>query len=110
MIVMHDGEEAIHYLEACVARTPARTSPIPDVLLLDVKMPRVNGFEVLTWIRSQSELAHLPVVMFSSSDLPADLEASQKLGATDYWLKTADSQKLIGLVRELRDRWLPAAA
>jgi CheY-like chemotaxis protein len=81
-----DGERAIDYLTK---------NPCPDLLLLDLKMPKVNGFEVLQWIRDKPSLKGLPVVVISSSDLPVDKERAADLGATAFFVKRSDFEPLV---------------
>ena len=61
-------------------------------MLLDVKMPKLNGFDVLEWLLTRKDLEKLPVVMFSSSFQPEDIEKAKALGATDYLSKPMDSK------------------
>ena len=81
-----DGKLAIEYL---------REKAPPDVLLLDLKMPRMHGFEVLEWIRQQPALAKLPVIVLSGSNLPNDKARAKELGAKDYFVKDADWGALV---------------
>lgn len=83
-----DGEAAIAYLSGQTIFADRRRYPLPDLLLLDLKMPHKSGFEVLQWLRSQHFPA-LTVVVLSGSPLPADIQASLALGANGYWTKTA---------------------
>ena len=81
-----DGMEAIEFL---------RDNPPPDVLLLDLKMPKMDGFEVLAWIRRQPALEKLPVIVLSGSNLPSDKARAKELGATDYFVKDVDWGALV---------------
>ena len=74
--------------------------PFPEVLLLDLKMPRVGGFDVLTWI-SKQDLKNLHVVVLSSSHLEDDITQALALGAHDYRTKSADLEKLEERAKEL---------
>src|ERR1041384_3131904 len=88
IIHVRNGQEAINYLTGCAARLL-----LPELLLLDLKMPLVDGFDVLGWLRVISSSFQqwgpraLPVVVFSSSGLPADKEKAKELGAQDYVVK-----------------------
>ena len=101
-----DGEEAVAYLEK--ARIPAeqKQHPIPGLVLLDVKMPRKSGLEVLAWIRSQPELKRMPVVMLTSSDQPRDIAKSYELGANSYLIKPGGLDQLVEMVRTIHLYWL----
>jgi two-component system response regulator len=86
LIAVRDGEAAIHYL---------LTEPRPDLFLLDLKMPKLNGFDVLKWIRSNPDLSDLPVVVYSSSNLPEDQKRAKELGAIECFVKTSNLEKMV---------------
>jgi CheY-like chemotaxis protein len=93
----HDGEELIvHFKRAWRAAGSVLAS---GLLLLDVKMPRLSGFDVLHWIRDQAWLSNLVVVMLSTSDEEKDVERARALGAHSYLLKYPKAQTLGALVR-----------
>jgi CheY-like chemotaxis protein len=96
---VQDGEAAIAYLS-----NPANQQP--HFVLLDVKMPRRTGHEVLTWIRSQPSSAFLPVIMLSSSALPADVEKAYRAGANSYFIKSPDSDRLTDMLQVLVKHWI----
>jgi CheY-like chemotaxis protein len=85
-----NGKEAIEYL---------RDKSPPDVLLLDLKMPGADGFEVLEWIRKQPALQNLPVIVLSGSDLESDKTRAKELGARDYLAKNAEWEPLVNDLR-----------
>lgn len=95
-----NGEEAIELLRK------QSGSELPELVVLDIKMPRCDGFEVLQWIKSTPELMNLPVVMLSSSAMAADREKAAKFGANYYYVKPATLSGLVELARSLRERWL----
>lgn len=99
-----DGEETIGYLRQ--AKTAARGGP--DLLLLDLKMPRVSGFEVLMWLQAQQGPRIMPVVVFSSSNLASDIKRATLLGAHEYLVKPDDWDQWMPLVQMLHGRWLSA--
>src|SRR5215207_7271225 len=91
-----NGAEAIDFLQnAC-----ADSQPLPIAIFLDLKMPIVNGFEVLEWMRTQTFPAHMQVIVLSGSELQDDKEWAARLGATDYLVKPV---KVSDLHRFLRD-------
>ncbi|HUR46471.1 MAG TPA: response regulator, partial [Candidatus Saccharimonadales bacterium] len=92
-----NGAQAIKYLEALVREQPA---DLPVLVLLDLKMPMVDGHEVLAWIRSQPALRQLPVYVLSSSELQTDISRARELGAADYWCKPTALQDY----RQLADK------
>jgi CheY-like chemotaxis protein len=82
--IFGDGEEVLAHLRALLPAPPAASTCL---LLLDLKMPKVNGFEVLRWIRSQEAFRSMPVVILSGSEEPRDLQRARELGATRYLIK-----------------------
>src|SRR3954454_2203330 len=82
-----DGDEAIAYLEGCDKFKDRDEFPLPNLLLLDLKMPRINGFEVIAWVRKQQNLRFLPIVVLSSSSHDADLRRAYEMGVNSYLVK-----------------------
>jgi CheY-like chemotaxis protein len=89
LVAVSDGKEAMHYLQREAKYSDADQYPAPDVILLDLKMPRINGFEFLKWLRSQSPAHYrfIPVVVMSSSALRQDVDLAYALGANSYLVK-----------------------
>ena len=79
----------------------------PDLLLLDIKMPRKDGFDVLEAVRRDPATATLPVVMFTSSEAGADVERATKMGASDYVTKPLDAREFADGLRACIRRWAP---
>jgi CheY-like chemotaxis protein len=90
-----DGQAAIDWLSGKGVFQDRKKTPFPDILVLDLKMPRKSGFDVLEWVRSKPDLAKLPVVILSSSDHPGDVKRAEQLGATNYFVKSPSFQELI---------------
>jgi CheY-like chemotaxis protein len=92
MVAVSDGKEAMQYLEGTGKFSDTLLHPIPDVVLLDLKMPRINGFEFLHWLRSQSPMHYrfIPVVVMSSSALREDVDRAYALGANSYLVKPVE--------------------
>ncbi len=88
LLETHDGQQAIEYLSGAGGFSDRSQFPLPDLLLLDLKLPVVDGFEVLSWARSKNGFKTLPIVILSGSGLPEDRTRAQALGATDYFVKT----------------------
>ncbi|MEY2427674.1 MAG: hypothetical protein QOJ40_559 [Verrucomicrobiota bacterium] len=105
-----DGEAAIRYLKGEGAYANRAKFPLPDLLLLDLKMPKVSGFEVLAWLQTQPALDDIPVVVLSGSELEEDKLETAKLGANAFHTKPNDFRKAVKLVQELDARWLNGAA
>ena len=103
---VRDGQEAVDYLESRTPQVDHPGRPLPTVLLLDLKMPRLNGFDVLRWIRQQPGLRRLLVVIFSSSTESEDINLAYDLGANSYLRKPHHFEELQGLAKTLEDYWL----
>jgi len=104
--VARDGQEAIDYLNHQGQFIDTMRYPSPALMLLDLKMPRKNGFEVLEWLRQQPGLKPLIVVVLSSSSLITDINRAYDLGANSYLVKPGDFDMLIQLVKTLDSYWL----
>lgn len=103
--VARDGEEAIEYLSK-VQHHPSRCKfPMPLVTLLDLKLPKVMGIDVLKWARRQPWLCGLTVIVFSSSDILTDIEEAYRQGANSYVVKPHSHEKRINLARAIKDYW-----
>ena len=100
------GNEVVDYLEGARSFSNRSRFPSPDLLLLDLKMPRMDGFDVLAWLRQTPEKAGLPVVVLSGSDRAEDKAMAVKLGARDYYVKSADPQQTKSQLLEICSRWL----
>lgn len=104
--VVRDGEEAIDYLSGRGEYSDRDRYPIPLLLLLDLKMPKKSGFEVLDWIRDQPELRELSVVVLTSSKEAPDVAKSYRLGANSYLVKPAQLNDLVQMMLRLHGYWL----
>jgi DNA-binding response OmpR family regulator len=104
VVVAHNGEEALDYLY-CRGRYATRPNENPAVLLLDLKLPKVDGLEVLTQIRSEAALKLIPVVVLTSSREEKDMVASYKLGVNAYVVKPVDFHEFVNAVKELGVFW-----
>jgi CheY-like chemotaxis protein len=103
---VRDGTEAIEYLKVGSTPSTGQRQSMPAMFLLDLKMPRMDGFEVLEWLRGQSGLKRLVVIVLSASDLKMDVNRAYDLGANSYLVKPHDFDLLEGLARNLRQYWL----
>src|SRR5579862_8285726 len=101
-----DGDEAIKYLSRQPPYNDNKLYPVPDVIVLDLKMPKRDGFEVLQWLRDQNALKPAPVVVLTSSDRPDDIKKAKDLGAGSYYTKPIDFTKLVGVAKDISRRWL----
>lgn len=87
-----DGEELVSYMTGKDQYADRTRYPLPDMLLLDLKMPRKDGFEVLQWLRSQP-FDNMVVIVLSDSALPADIEKAMELGARQYHVKQPSTER-----------------
>ncbi|HEX5220698.1 MAG TPA: response regulator [Verrucomicrobiae bacterium] len=94
-----DGQAAVDWLSGKGKYSDREKYPQPDIVILDLKMPKKNGFEVLEWVRSQKGFENLPVLILSSSDVPEDAQRAYQLGATTYFVKSPTFQDVIQYLR-----------
>jgi len=104
VIVTRDGEQALDYLY-CRGEYKTRSSGNPAVMLLDLKLPKVDGLEVLKQIKSNGELRMIPVVVLTSSKEEKDMVASYKLGVNAYVVKPVDFHEFVNAIKELGVFW-----
>jgi CheY-like chemotaxis protein len=104
--VVRNGAEAIQYLKGQGHYTNRQLFPVPAVVLLDLKMPIMSGFEVLTWLRQRAEWKCLPVVVLTTSFYGPDIEKAYDLGANSFLTKSVDLDEFVGTVRQLCKFWL----
>jgi CheY-like chemotaxis protein len=98
-----DGDEAVAYLEQA-ATDPMQASPF--IILLDLKLPRRSGFEVLEWVKGTARLRRIPVIILTSSRENVDLERAYDLGANSYLVKPARPEALREMVEQINAYWL----
>lgn len=101
-----DGQEAIDYLSGAGPYTDREKYPLPCLVLLDLKLPKIDGLGVLAWIRRQPQLKGLVVVIFSSSSQPADVEQAYELGANSFIQKPSDMTITLEIAQLLKGWWL----
>jgi len=106
LIVLSDGEAALKYLEKARQEDHTEEYPIPQLVMLDLKLPRISGFEVLEWIRNHPRYRHLPVVVFSSSSMQEDVNMAYDLGVNSYLLKPVDYDQMIRVANLICEYWL----
>jgi CheY-like chemotaxis protein len=104
VIVTRDGEQALDYLYSR-GEYKTRSSGNPAVMLLDLKLPKVDGLEVLKQIKSDGELRMIPVVVLTSSKEEKDMVASYKLGVNAYVVKPVDFHEFVNAIKELGVFW-----
>ena len=104
VVVTRDGEQALDYLH-CRGEYKTRSSGNPAVMLLDLKLPKIDGLEVLKQIKSDGELRMIPVVVLTSSKEEKDMVASYKLGVNAYVVKPVDFHEFVNAIKELGVFW-----
>ena len=104
--VVRDGEEAIAYLGGEGAFADRDRFPMPILLLLDLNMPKMDGFQVLDWLRADPLLRQLPVAIMTSSDHDPHISRAYELGADSYLIKPPDATAMLNLVQRLHAYWL----
>lgn len=106
IVVAHDGVEALDYLFGRGAHAGRDLSNMPQVVLLDLKLPKLDGLDVLRALRGDERTKLLPVVILTSSNEEKDLLAGYRLGANSYVRKPVDFQQFTEAVRQLGLYWL----
>jgi len=101
-----DGEQVEKYLAGEDSFSDRSRFPLPGLLVLDIKMPKRDGFDVLKWLQGREDLKTLNVVMLTSSSQDCDIRKARELGARDYFVKPSDFDQLTKLVQTLAERWL----
>ena len=104
VVVARDGEEALDYL-FCRGAFKDRSSDNPAVILLDLKLPKVDGLEVLREIKSDANLKMIPVVVLTSSKEEKDMVRSYQLGVNAYVVKPVDFHEFVNAIKELGVFW-----
>lgn len=103
LYVVNDGEEALLFLRKKAKYTDV---PTPCLILLDLKMPKIDGFEVLENIKKDNVLKTIPVIVLTSSDRVKDINDAYQLGCNSYIVKPVDFEKFIKAVLEITEYWL----
>jgi len=104
--IVRDGEEAIHYLGGTQDYSDRTKYPLPSLVLLDLKLPRKSGLEVLDWIRQQPPLKNLPVIVLTSSKESRDINRAYELGANSYLVKPVGFEGLLEMVKAIGMYWV----
>src|SRR5437870_2564976 len=108
LAVVSNGQEAIDYLKGEGQYGNRGLHPFPDIVLLDLKMPLMNGFEVLRWVRQQPRLKRLPVIVLTGSVQDNDARLAYELGANSYVIKPTDFNQLLEMIKTLGNFWVGA--
>lgn len=106
IVVVRDGQEALDYLFAAGAHAGRDATMLPQVMLLDLKLPKVSGLEVLSRVRADDKLRGLPVVILTSSAMDRDVVEGYRLGANSYVQKPVSSEEFKEAIRRLGLFWV----
>jgi CheY-like chemotaxis protein len=101
-----EGPQAMAYLAGDGIYRDRDNYPLPDLVLLDLAMPKMSGVEVLKWIRGQNVVKKTRVLIFTSSEKPEDVKAANEIGADGYLLKPTKFDDLKKLVKQIHEEWL----
>ena len=106
---VRDGQEVLDYLQGAGQFADRAVYPLPQLVLLDLNMPRLDGFQVLEWVRRQPGFPALQIVIFSASGEPKDIHRAYGLGANWYLVKPHSMDELTDLVGRFKKFWLEGA-
>ena len=101
LVIVRDGQEAVDYLSGKGRYADRSAHPLPALLVLDLKMPRMNGFDVLAWLARQQDFKRIPVVVLSSSADELDVNKARQLGAREYFVKPHRLDELIKMMHQM---------
>jgi len=104
--IVTDGDAAVEYIGRTGAHAHRIGNALPELILLDLKIPRRSGFEVLSFIREHNPTKHTPVVVLTSSDQDDDVRRSYELGANSFLVKPIGRDALIEMARTLKAYWI----
>ena len=108
LVVVSDGGGAIDYLSGSGKYADRNVHPLPCLVLLDQKLPGRSGLEVLQWLRSQSGICTLPVLVLSASDFDSDVQTAYLLGANGYLVKPSRYEDMLAVAGAIKAYWLGA--
>ncbi len=104
--VARDGQEGLDFI---FNRNQKSNNPVPSIILLDLNMPRINGREVLKEIKSNKDFCHIPVIVFTSSEMRIDIDQSYMLGANCYVVKPLDFDQFSIVINQIEKYWTNTA-
>lgn len=102
---VHNGEEAIAYLTGSGKYADRTAFPFPSVIITDLKMPHLNGLELLAWLQKHPQCSVVPTIVFTSSTSSADVKTAFERGASGYMVKPVNFSELQQMVRTITDYW-----
>ena len=101
--VVKDGKEAISYMEKIV---PFANSLTPDIILLDINLPKMNGHEVLKYLKANNNFKHIPIIMFTTSSAERDILESYKNYANCYITKPVEVDDFLNVIKTIENLWM----
>jgi CheY-like chemotaxis protein len=104
--ILNNGQEVVDYLGGHEPYADREKYPLPIMILMDLKMPIMDGFQVLAWLRSRAGIKVIPTIVFSSSDLPSDITRAYELGANSFMTKSVTYDGLLLKLQTLSQYWL----
>jgi CheY-like chemotaxis protein len=106
LVVVRDGSAAMDYLAGKGRYADRAANPLPCLMLLDQKLPGCSGLDVLQWVRTESPVCTLPVLLLSSSNFDGDVQAAYLLGANGYLVKPASFEEMLAMAKAIKEYWL----
>jgi CheY-like chemotaxis protein len=106
LLIVKTAEEAVAYLQGEGRYRNRAEFPLPALILLDLKLPGMNGFDFLRWIRAQEGLATMRIVVLTSSDLMRDVNLAYQLGANSFLVKPVDFERFVEISQALNGYWM----
>lgn len=106
--VLTDGEQVLLYLEGRGAYANHEANPMPSLVILDLKMPRKSGFEVLEWLQEHQEYSVVPTIVMSASGIENDVRKAYHLGANTFFVKPTTFDQLVATMKSVAEYWAKA--
>lgn len=106
VVHLRNGDDALRYLAGVGEYTDRARYPLPALILLDLKLPGMTGIQLLQWMRIQSEIKRIPVVVLTSDKTPETVNAAYDLGANSYLVKRGTPKEIAGMVENIQAYWV----
>ncbi|HKP35541.1 MAG TPA: response regulator [Pyrinomonadaceae bacterium] len=106
MQIVRDGVDAMSYLLGIGEYIDRQKHPAPNILIIDLNMPRFNGLELLTWLRTQPDLQHLLVVVLTGTGRQHDIDIAYRMGAKSYLVKPTEAEEFQSLINSFYEYWI----
>jgi CheY-like chemotaxis protein len=106
IVHLKDGDQALAYLAGVGQYSDRTKHPLPVLILLDLKLPGMNGLQLLQWLRTQKEIRRIPVVVLTMDDTPTSVNAAYDLGANSYLVKPGNPEEIAKMVQIIQHYWI----